>query len=80
MKLQPWLVTINYKQGAHNGLADALSRQEWPREGISACVGGHASSVSTEAEPLSGVGRCGGQSHHIQKDEGKDQRSREVRS
>ena len=29
MKLQPWMVTIVYKPGVENSMADALSRQEW---------------------------------------------------
>ena len=30
-KLQHWLVTVKYLPGEDNGLADALSREEWPR-------------------------------------------------
>jgi len=34
MKLQPWQITICYLPGADNGLANALSRQEWLIGGV----------------------------------------------
>ena len=49
MKLEHWLVKIEYVPGEDNGLADALSREERPR----------VETVATEGRQ-SGVGGCGG--------------------
>ena len=59
MKLQHWLITIQYLPGEDNGMADALSREERHREtavydgrqsGSGGC-GGETSAVSTEESP-----------------------------
>ena len=63
MKLQPWQESICYLPGADNGLADALSRQEWSEGEASSGIGG-VDTFNTlddgEAELSSGVGGCGG--------------------
>ena len=51
MKLQHWLVTIEYVPGEENGLADALSREERQRT---------EDETATKNERQSGVGGCGG--------------------
>ena len=59
MKLQHWLVEIQYVPGEDNGLVDALSREERPR------------TDETAAERQSGIGECGGMtSTHTPDEEG----------
>ena len=62
LKLQPWLVTMEYLPGNDNSLADMLSRQEWREQMVSTGTGGPQPQRSEAKEGVLflGAGGCEG--------------------
>ena len=60
MKLQPWLLTVEYVPGETNTMPDSLSRQEWDKVERADTTTGLKETDSSPKKHQSGEGRCGG--------------------